>query len=63
VESYIIKITGDVRKIVPSVNSFLEGERRRLRRKGVFFNVDRFQQFEPEPQKPENKPDIVSDYL
>jgi hypothetical protein len=62
VESYIIKITGDVRKIVPSVNSFLEGERRRLRRKGVFFNVDRGYNIE-KPKAPEPNMDIQNDYL
>jgi hypothetical protein len=61
-ESYIIKITGDVRQIIPSVNNFLEGERRRLRRKGIYFNVDREFGTANTP-KPENKPDIVVDYL
>jgi hypothetical protein len=61
-ESYIIKITGDIRKIVPVINSFLEGERRRLRRKGVFFNVEQLYRPSPE-EKQENKPDIVADYL
>ena len=61
-ESYIIKITGDVRKIVPLLNSFLERERRRLSRKGIFFNVEQLYRPSPE-EKQKNKPNIVADYL
>ena len=60
-ESYIIKITGDVRQIIPSINSFLEGERRRLIRRGIRFHVERH--YASSEEKREHNPNIVADYL
>lgn len=65
-ESYEIKITGDVQKIIPVVNSLLEKEKRRLQRKGVHFEITRrYNHDEPVENMEvsnENK-DIQVDYL
>jgi hypothetical protein len=61
-ESYEIKITGDVQKIIPVVNSLLEKEKRRLQRKGVHFEITRRYNHDEPVEKQEVK-DIQSDYL
>jgi hypothetical protein len=61
-ETYTITIKGDVRKIIPKINSLLEKERRRLRRQGVHFEVKTEYGLAPTPA-PEHNPDILANYL
>ena len=59
-ETYTIKITGeDLRQIIPGINTLLERERARLRKKGFNFEVDR--SLNPSKIEEKENKDIQSD--
>ena len=62
-EKYSITITGSVREVIPVLNELLEKERKRLRRRGIHFKVERDYISDVPNQPTSNNPDIVSDYL